>query len=451
MESIVDKIENLIVIHDRLSPELIKEKNIKLGLRNADGTGIVAGITTKGRVVGYEKKLNKETNETQILPADGKLFYCNYDVKKLVDEYETENRFGFEEVVYLLLTGELPKEEDLEKFNENISGRAALSILERRIFMSEVENENQMYGLHSVVSHLSRCDVNPDSNDIKDVFRQCLNLIAKFPTIIANNYNVQVYRNGGDLKILSPLPELSISENFLYMLKGEKPDKYEAQLFDIALILHAEHGGGNNSTFTVRSVTSSGANTYMAIAAGIASLSGHLHGGANESVVLMMEELKEEVEDWTDEVAIEKFLYEVLDKKKGDGSGKLFGFGHAVYTKSDPRAIIFKRHIKKFSKQKGAYDEFKLYTRVEEIAVKIMSKKKNIVLSANVDFYSGFVYRLMGIPRELFTPVFAMARVSGWAAHRLEQIIQGKIMRPAYIASCDIENEYLALYDREDR
>jgi len=352
--------------------------------------------------------------------------------------------------VYLLLTGELPNDEDLENFHDNISARSTLSILERRIFMSEVQNENQMYGLHSVVSHLSRCDVNPDSNNIKDVFRQCLNLIAKFPAIIANNYNVQVYRNGGDLKMLSPLPELSISENFLYMLKGEKPDKYEAQIFDISLMLHAEHGGGNNSTFTVRSVTSSGANTYMAIAAGIASLSGDLHGGANESVMFMMDELKEELGDWNNDSEIENFLYDVLDGKKGDGAGKLYGFGHAVYTKSDPRAIIFKRHARKYAKIKGRYKEFKLYTRVEEIAVRIMSEKKNIVISANVDFYSGFVYSMMGIPRELFTPVFAMARVSGWAAHRLEQIIQGKIMRPAYIASSDEERDYIPLYDRDN-
>jgi len=443
MEDILKKIEELTLTHDRISPEVIKSKNVKLGLRNADGTGVVVGITTKGRVVGYDK------NESgQKVAVDGKLLYCGYDVGTIVEEVSKKNTFGFDEIVYLLLTGELPTEIDLKNFTEALAKRRPLSKPERSVIMEEFQNENQMYALHSVISHLGRCDSNPDSIDIQDVSRQCLNLIAKFPTIVAYNYNVMRFRRGEDLKMVRPMLELSTAENFLYMLKGEIPDKNEAQLFDIALILHAEHGGGNNSTFTVRSVSSSGANTYMAVAAGIASLSGHLHGGANESVMKMMKDLKKYVKDWNDEKAIKAYLTDVLEKRANDRSGKIYGLGHAVYTKSDPRALILMEHAREYAKQKRAFDEYKLYETVDRIASELLSERKGTPISANVDFYSGFIYKLMGIPMELYTPMFAMARVAGWAAHRLEQIVQGKIMRPAYLAASTEESKYSKLSER---
>ena len=443
MDDVLKKIEELTLAHDKISPALIKEKDVKLGLRNTDGTGVVVGITTKGRVLGYEKNA-----EGKKVAVEGKLYYCGYDVESIVKEISIRNTFGFDEVAYLLLTGELPNQEDLENFSESLARRRFLSKQERSVIMEEVQNDNQMYALHSVISHLGRCDSNPDSIDIKDVSRQCINLIAKFPTIVAYNYNVNRFHNGEDLKMVRPRNDLSTAENFLYMLKGHVPDKNEAQLFDIALILHAEHGGGNNSTFTVRTVSSSGANTYMAIAAGIASLSGHLHGGANESVMKMMKDLKRYVKDWDNLKAIEAYLTDVFEGRANDRSGKIYGLGHAVYTLSDPRATILKEYAREFAKQRNLFDEFTLYENVEQIASKLLSERKGIPIKPNVDFYSGFIYKMMGIPQALYTPIFAMARVAGWSAHRLEQIVQGKIMRPAYISADTSEKLYAKLKDR---
>ncbi|MCU0849082.1 MAG: citrate synthase [Spirochaetes bacterium] len=450
MENMQKKIEKLTLINDMLTPDLIREKNVKLGLRNPDGTGVVVGITTKGNVVGYEKVFDDdEKKKFSIRPIPGRLFYCGYDVIKIVEEVAAEQKFCFDEIVYLLMTGELPNQHDLKKFVRDLSKRRALSKSERSIIMDEVQNDNQMYALHSVISHMSRCDPTADSTDTNDVLRQCLNLIAKFPTIVAYNYNVSRFGKGNDLKIVRPDPELSTAENFLYMLKGEKPDRYEALLFDIALILHADHGGGNNSTFTVRTVSSSGANTYMSIAAGIASLSGHLHGGANETVKMMMKDLMKNVKDWQNEKKVKAYLESLMARKGFDRSGKIFGFGHAVYTISDPRAVILKKHAEKLAKMKGAYDEFLLYDMVERIATGLLSGRKGKSISANVDFYSGFVYQLMGIPKELYTPIFAMSRVVGWSAHRLEQIVQGKIIRPAYIHATVEEKKYMPINRRK--
>lgn len=450
METIFKKIEKLTVLHDYLNPDIIREKDVKLGLRNPDGSGVVVGITTKGRVDGYQKILKDPGKKIfEVKPIPGKLFYCGYDVEKLVKAIEKQKRFGFEEVAYLLLAGELPEPYDLKKFVQELTKRRALSKTERQIIMGEVHNDNQMYALHSVISHMSRCDEEPESTDIDAVSRQSINLIAKFPTIVATNYNVLRYSKGFDLRILRPKPELSIAENFLYLIHGEIPDDEDAHIFDIALILHAEHGGGNNSTFTVRSVSSSGANTYMAIAAGIASLSGYLHGGANESVKTMMKGLKKSVKDWGSEREISSYLLKLLEKKTGDKTGKIYGFGHAVYTISDPRALILKEYAQKLAKKKDALDEFLLFDTVEMIATRILSERNKKVTCANVDYYSGFVYDMLGIPKEVFTPIFAMARVVGWCAHRIEQIMQGKIMRPAYIQVSNDEKEYVDLRDRK--
>jgi len=435
MEKILAKIKNLALTHVQISPEVIKEKNIKIGLRNADGTGVIVGITTKGRVIGYEIKpdSNSATGKA-VIPVEGKLYYCGYDVNDIIEYNEAHKRFGFEEVIYLLLTNTLPSKSDLETFSTALHKRSKLTNLERRIIMSEVENFNQMYALHSVISHLSRCDKNPDSIDISDVSEQCINIIAKAPTIVANNYNVYRYTKGDDLRLSRAKENLSIAENFLYMLTGNMPDPEEALIFDSCLIMHAEHGGGNNSTFAVRTVSSSGANTYMAIAAGVASLSGQFHGGANESVMYMMKQCQKAVKDWSSENEIREFLTKVLDKKAADGSGKIYGMGHAVYTLSDPRTKILKKYAKYLAEKYNSMDLFNLFEMVEKIAPRLIEERKGNKACVNVDFYSGLVYKLLGIPEILYTPIFAMARVAGWSAHRLEQIVQGKIMRPAYIS-----------------
>ncbi len=444
-----EKLVSLIKKYDEIPESVIIERNVKLGLRNADGTGVVVGITNKGSVIGYKREpIDKEKNLYDVKPVEGKLYYCGYDVEELVNDYERKNRFGFEEVIFLLLTSVLPKTDELEYLKEDLSKRRNLTKAERSVIMDSGENHNQMYALHSAISHLSRCDKNPDSTDINDVTAQCLNLIAKFPTIVAANYNVSKFIRGGDLALIRPRHDISFAENFLYMLNGELPDSYEAHLFDICLVLHAEHGGGNNSTFAVRVVSSSGANTYMAIAAGIASLSGHLHGGANESVNFMMKDLKKNVDDWGNYRKIRNYLIKILEGKAGNRSGKIYGFGHAVYTRSDPRAIILKRHAAELARRKNAFDEYLLYDSVEKIAVELLSEKSKKMISANVDYYSGFIYELLGIPRELFTPVFAMARVAGWSAHRIEQLIQNKIMRPAYINPFLDPKPYVELQNR---
>ena len=340
MEHIIQKIHALARYHDEVSPELIKAKDIKLGLRNSDGTGVVVGITSKGTVFGFKRIPSEDGKGIVVQPAPGRLLYCGYDAIDLAGKIQAEDRFGFEEVAYLLLTGELPNRIDLKNFSELLSKGRSLNKVERGIITQEAENENQMFALHSVISHLSRCDPNPVSLDLKDVIMTCINLIAKFPTVVAYNYKVSRYRQGGSLRIIPPDPDLSMAENFLYMLKGTRPHREEAMLFDLSLMLHAEHGGGNNSTFTVRTVSSSGANTYMAICSGIASLSGHLHGGANEAVMKMMKDVKKHVKNWEDRNQVKKYLTKILDGKAHDGAGKIYGIGHAVYTVSDPRAEI---------------------------------------------------------------------------------------------------------------
>ena len=419
MEEILNKIEQLAISHDKLSPELIKEKDIKLGLRNPDGTGVVAGITSKGLVIGYRKIPSGNGDDFNVEPLEGKLLYCGYDVATLVQNIYNERRFGFDEVTYLLLTGELPNASDLESFTRALARRRALTKIERGILMQEAVNDNQMYALHAVISHLSRCDPIPDATDIKTVSERCFNLIAKFPTVVAYNYNVMRYLKGANLRIIKPEPSLSTAENFLYMLKGKLPTEFEAYLFDLALILHAEHGGGNNSTFTVRTVSSSGANTYMAICSGLASLSGPLHGGANEAVMRMMKSIKKNVRDWSDRDEIRVYLERILDGSAHDHKGKIYGLGHAVYTLSDPRAVLLRQKAEQYARIKGALDEFMLYDLVAEVGRDLFMQRKGIVIAPNVDFYSGFVYKLMGIPKVLYTPIFAMARVVGWAAHRI--------------------------------
>ncbi|MCU0576485.1 MAG: citrate synthase [Desulfobacterota bacterium] len=448
MEHIVKKINDLAQYHNEVSPELIKAKDIKLGLRNTDGTGVVVGITSKGTVFGFKRVAAEDGRGTIVQPAPGKLLYCGYDAIELARRIHGEYRFGFDEVSYLLLTGELPSEGDLKNFSSLIAKHRPLNKLERSIIMQEAENENQMFALHSIMSHLSRCDPKPVSTDIRDVTETCIRLLAKAPTIVAYNYNVSRYRQGSSLRIIPPDPDLSTAENFLYMLRGTRPHKRESLLFDLSLMLHAEHGGGNNSTFTVRTVSSSGANTYMAICSGIASLSGHLHGGANEAVMRMMRDIKKNVKDWENRGQVRKYLEKILDGKAHDRTGKIYGIGHAVYTMSDPRAEILLEKAEELATEKELMDELGLMKLVAEIGSELIRERKGQVVAPNVDYYSGFVYKMLRIPIDMFTPIFAMSRIAGWSAHRIEQIIQAKLIRPAYVSSLPRENEYVPLDER---
>jgi len=443
MDNLLEKITQLEIEHDGLDPGIVKKRNVKLGLRNQNGTGVVAGITSKGQVKGYER-----TRGGKNVPVHGKLYYCGYDVEEIVTNVEKDKRFGFDETVYLLLTGELPAAGDLDSFSKELASRRPLPEMAKKIIRFNSENDDQMGALHGAISALHKFDSNPRSTDIEDVTRQCIDLIAKFPTIIACNYNVQ--RSDGNISrpLIEPDEGLSTAENFLYMLDGKIPEKAAAHIFDIALILHAEHGGGNNSTFTVRTVSSTLTDTYMAICAGIASLAGHLHGGANESVIGMMADMKGKLRDLEDDEEIGAYLNDILDKKQYDHSGKIFGMGHAVYTVSDPRVPILKEKAFNLAREAGRLSEYYLYEKVAKLSVKIIRKKKGKRACPNVDFYSGFVYYMLGIPSDLFTPIFAMSRVAGWAAHRTEEIIQGKLIRPSYTSSLSEMNSYVPLNRR---
>lgn len=447
MDAVLKKVQELALLHDKLDPKTIKEKNIKLGLRNEDGTGVFVGITSKGQVIGYEK-VDRGDGIGTVNPVAGKLFYCGYDVEDLVREKEKEGRFGFEETIYLLLTGELPDKRDIKAFSLLLDKKRALPDEVKQMILSRPPHDDQMGSLHTIVSAMHLFDKNPNSIDMNDVTRQCLDLVAKFPTIIAYNYIAATMEKKSLSKLKDPLPNVSIAEHFLYLLTGKMPDRATAELFDTMLIFHAEHGGGNNSTFSTRCVSSSGANTYMAICAGIGSLSGHLHGGANEAVIRMMKDIKNKVKDWEDDDELAAYLGLILDKKTGDKSGKIYGLGHAVYTVSDPRAVFLETRAAELAAAAKSDKEFELYKRIARLAPAIVKSKKGKVVCTNVDFYSGFVYSCMGIPMELFTPIFAMARVAGWTAHRIEELVQGRIIRPSYVTSLKGKKNYIALAKR---
>jgi citrate synthase len=447
MEPILKKVQNLALLHDKVDPKIIREKNIKLGLRNEDGTGVFVGITSKGQVIGYEK-VTLGDGTTKVKPVDGKLFYCGYDVGELVRQKEIEQRFGYEEIVYLLLTGELPPKRYLSAFEQYLGKRRYLPQEVKEMLINRPAHDDQMGSLHTIVSAMHLFDKKPNSTDLNDVIRQCIDLIAKFPTMIAYNYLSCKIERRDIRKLKEPDPEMNAAETFLTLLHGKEPDRFTAELFDSMLILHAEHGGGNNSTFSTRCVSSAGANSYMAICAGIGSLSGHLHGGANEAVMNMMADIKRRVKDWDSDDEITAYLEKILNKEVGDRSGKIYGIGHAVYTISDPRAIYLEKKAAELAAVAGREDELNLFRRIARIAPQLVNEKKGKKVCANVDFYSGFVYECMGIPRELFTPIFAMARVAGWSAHRIEEIVQGRIIRPSYVTSLKGKKNYIPLFNR---
>lgn len=429
----------------KMDADLFRKMDVKRGLRNEDGTGVLVGLTNVGNVVGYER------NAEGVLTAiDGKLFFRGYDVKDLVDSIQKEGRFGFEEVAFLLLSGRLPDEEELQSFKELVFTNMPLEH-QTILHIIELEGNDIMNILSRSVMEFYTFDPNPDDTSRDNLMRQSIELISKFPTIIAYAYNMYRHKeHGRSLHIRDAKPGLSVAENFLWMLKGSDYTPLDAKTLDLLLILHSEHGGGNNSTFTVRVTSSTGTDTYSSIAAGIGSLKGPKHGGANLKVCDMFSYLKGVVVDWKNEDEIETYLKQILARKVYDKAGLIYGIGHAVYTISDPRTVLLKDMAKELAKEKGRLEEYKFLERIEKIALKVVSESNpSKHFCTNVDFYSGFVYDCIGIPREIFTPIFAMARIVGWCAHRNEELNfeARRIIRPAYVCVTD-ERPYVKIGKR---
>lgn len=433
---------------DIIDTELFTKYDVKRGLRDLNGKGVLAGLTHISDV-----------RATQIIdgvsvPAHGQLFYRGYNVKDLVNGFTSGNRFGFEEVTYLLLFNKLPTEKELADFRALLSKYRSLPTSFVRDIIMKAPSSDMMNTLARSVLTLYSYDDRADDVSLPNVLRQCLQLISLFPLLSIYGYQAYChYHDGKSLFIHQSLPELSAAENILHLLRPDSSyTPLEAKLLDIALVLHMEHGGGNNSSFTTHVVTSSLTDTYSVIAAAIGSLKGPRHGGANIKVVQMFEDMKKEVHDWADEEEVSVYLKKLLHREAFDHAGLIYGVGHAIYSKSDPRAVIFKSFVEKLSEEKGLQKEFALYSLVERLAPQIIAEERQMYkgVSINVDFYSGFVYHMLDLPLQLYTPIFAMARISGWSAHRMEELANnGKIIRPAY-KSIGTDREYINMADRQD-
>ncbi|MCR5390490.1 MAG: citrate/2-methylcitrate synthase [Lachnospiraceae bacterium] len=418
------------MVSGEIDQSLYLEYDVKRGLRDSNGKGVLTGLTEISDVNG-----TRVVDGVKV-PAEGKLFYQGYDVNDLV-KGTAGKRYGFEEITYLLLFGELPNKKQFESFKAILTDLQELSADFVRDVILHNPSRNIMNSLQKAILSLYSYDDNPEDVAVQNVLRQCLQLIGKMP--LMSVYGYHGYRHfilNKNLVIRTPKKELSTAENILNMLRPDGEfTELEAQVLDTALILHAEHGGGNNSTFTTHVVTSTGTDTYSAMAAAIASLKGPRHGGANLKVQRMFSDLKGNVPDWKDEGAIRDYLSKILDKEAFDKSGLIYGMGHAVYTLSDPRKVILKESAQRLAESKDKMDEFELFDRVERIASELITERRRVFkpVCANVDFYSGFLYSMLSIPEELFTPIFAIARISGWSSHRLEELVnKGKIIRPAY-------------------
>jgi citrate synthase len=439
-QNLCEKLNNFI------DPQLYSKYHVKRGLRDIDGRGVLVGLTEIGDVHSYI------IDENDIIPIPGSLMYRGINIKNITDGFLKEGRFGFEETCYLLLFGELPNKEELNDFTQLLSKYRNLPEDFVRDMILKMPSKDIMNSLARSVLALYSIDDKADDTSSANVLRQCIRLIACFPLLGVYSYHaISHYHGNKSLIIHSPQPNLSAAENILHMLRADnKYTKLEATLLDLALVLHAEHGGGNNSTFVTHVVTSSGSDTYSVIAAALGSLKGPKHGGANLKVVEMFEDMKQSLNDWNNDEEIEDYLVKLLNKKAFDHSGLIYGIGHAVYSISDPRAVIFKDHVRKLAKEKGLEAEYNLYAKVEKLAPEVMEKISKIHknISANVDFYSGFVYRMLDIPIEMYTPIFAISRIVGWGAHRIEEIVNnGKIIRPAYKCVSKRRN-YTSLEDR---
>ena len=431
----------------QIESQLYLEYEVFRGLRDLSGRGVRTGLTQISDVISKKVVDGVETT------CPGELYYRGYDVKKIVDGFISDGRFGFEEVIYLLLFGELPTAEKLAEFKTLLFSYRMLPNNFVRDVIMKAPSTDMMNSLARSVLTLYSYDPCPDDTSLPNVLRQCLQLIARFPQLAVYGYHAYNYgtKRVNSFFIHEPDINLSTAENLLYMLRLDgKFTPLEAKVLDMALVLHAEHGGGNNSTFTTHVVSSSGTDTYSAIAAALGSLKGPKHGGANIKVTGMFEDIKKNVSDWTDREEVSNYLAKILRKEAYDKAGLIYGMGHAVYSVSDPRAEVFKGFVKNLSEEKGFTDEFNLYSLIEEIAPEVIARERRIYkgVSANVDFYSGFVYDMLGLPHELYTPIFAIARIAGWSAHRIEELLNaGKIIRPAYM-SVQPHRDYIPMEDR---
>lgn len=449
--------ENLLKEHDRISHlvstcednnfisgEYYDKYHVKRGLRNENGTGVLVGLTQIANVHGYV------ISEGEKVPVPGELTYRGIDINKIVEGFQRDGRFGFEEVCYLLLLGKLPSKKELEEFNEVMSEYRVLphGFIEDMIL--KAPSKDIMNKLQRAILACYSYDKEPDNLEVRNVLRQSLNIISKCPSMIAYAYQAKNhYYEGKSLYIHSTNKNLSTAELILHLIRYDNEyTRTEVETLDLSLVIHAEHGGGNNSAFTTSVVTSTGTDTYSALSAAVGALKGPKHGGANIKVLEMVENIKSNIKNWNNRDEIKEYLIAILNKEAFDNTGLIYGIGHAIYTVSDPRAVLLKRKSKELAIEKNRLDEFELYERIEEIAKEIFLEYRGKVICANVDFYSGFVYDMLNIPKELYTPIFAIARAAGWCAHRLEQLVsERKIIRPAY-KNISKQREYVNLDDR---
>lgn len=429
-----------------IKPEIYNMFNIKRGLRNSNGTGVKVGLTKVGYVQGYKLECNEKR------AVEGELFYRGIKLTDIVKGFQKQNRYGFEESVYLLLFGELPTKERLDEFNELLDDWRKLPTSFTENMILKIPSKDIMNKLQRSILVLYSHDDNPDDIGVKNLLMQSIKLIARFPTIISYGYQAKAhYFDNKSLFIHCPQRGLGTAENILFMTRPDnKYTKTEAEILDLCLVIHAEHGGGNNSAFTTHVVSSSGTDTYSAIAAAVGALKGPKHGGANIKVREMILDIKENATNWKDKGIVKDYLLKILRKEAFNREGLIYGMGHAVYTKSDPRAVLLKNKALELAIEKDSIDEFNLYKNIEEMTIEIFKELKgqDTLICANVDLYSGFVYEMLNIPQELYTPLFAAARLPGWCAHRIEQIVSDKkILRPAY-AIIDIDSDYIPMDER---
>ncbi len=427
----IERLTDICVDHSSMDVSLYEKYDVKRGLRDINGKGVLAGLTRISNVQAVTVVDGKE------VPCAGSLSYRGYNIKDLTKGFVADKRMGFEEVTYLLLFGVLPDQQQLEKFRGLLANQRSLPRNFVRDVIMKAPSKDIMNTVSRSVLSLYSYDKNPDDISLSNVLRQCLNLISVFPLLSVYGYQAyNHYIRGKSLYIHNPKKELSTAENILRMLRPDKKyTELEARILDLALILHMEHGGGNNSTFTIHVVSSSGTDTYSAIAAALGSLKGPKHGGANIKVVNMFQDMKKEVKDWADEDEVRCYLKKLLNKEAFDRRGLIYGMGHAIYSISDPRAEVLKSFVETLAKEKGRMKDYKLYSLVERLAPEVIAEERRIYkgVSANVDFYSGFIYSMLDLPLELYTPMFAVARIVGWSAHRMEELINtDKIIRPAY-------------------
>ena len=445
--AILKRLEKLAVHNDPINPDLYKKYDVKRGLRNANGTGVLVGLTRIGDVVGYELK------DGEKIAIPGRLIYRGYNVEDLIKDAEQNKQFGFEQCAYLLLFGELPTKEKLDRFTSYLGECRILPENFTEDMIMKAPSKDIMNKMARGVLASYSYDDDPENKSVGNVIKQCIQLIARFSTLAAYGYQAKRrYYDNKSMFIHNPKADLSTAESFLRLIRADKSySRLEAETLDLALILHAEHGGGNNSSLTVHVVSSADTDTYSAIAAAVGSLKGSRHGGANIRVVEMMDELKANVKDWSSEKQVSDYLYKIAKKEAYDKSGLIYGMGHAIYTISDPREILLKAKAKELAKEKGCMEEFELYNMIERLAPSIIQDVHNSdkKVCANVDFYSGFVYTMLNIPRELFTPIFAISRIAGWSAHRIEEIVSGgRIYRPAY-KNVSPERDFIPLANRK--